>query len=82
MQFITLILQDSEWARIAAAAAIYWPGIEIDREMSRAEASRRLLLSGLDLLKQAQQAQRKAILDSHASPLQPPPDRSTPVRPR
>jgi hypothetical protein len=48
MLFVTLVLTSNEWQKIKSAAAEYWPGSPLDTQMSRQEASRRLLLSGID----------------------------------
>jgi hypothetical protein len=39
MLYITMILTSNEWAKIKAAAALYWPDAALDTQMSRQEAS-------------------------------------------
>ena len=53
MLYVTMILTSNEWQKVKSAAAEYWPGSPLDTQMSRQEASRRLLLSGIDQLRQA-----------------------------
>ena len=48
MQIVTLLLADEEWSKVRRVAEAAWPGAVLDRQMSRAEACRRLLLAGLD----------------------------------
>ena len=47
MQIITMHLDDNEWSKVRRAAQQAWPQAELDRQMSRAEACRRLLMAGL-----------------------------------
>ena len=81
MLFVTLVLTSNEWGKIKSAAATYWPGAALDTQMSRQEASRRLLLSGIDQLRQAAQAERQAAVNSYAQDLQPPADTVLPTLP-
>jgi hypothetical protein len=48
VQIVTLLLADEEWSKIRRVAEAAWPGAVLDRQMSRAEACRRLLLAGLN----------------------------------
>jgi len=51
MQCITLLLNDSEWRRISEVARLFWPNKVLDGQLSRNEATRRLLLTfGLDAM--------------------------------
>jgi len=81
MLFITMVLSSSEWDKIKSAAATYWPNATLDPQMSRQEASRRLLLSGIDQLRATAQAERQAALDANASDLQPRGDYAPPQLP-
>jgi hypothetical protein len=69
-----MILTSNEWQKVKSAAAEYWPGNPLDTQMSRQEASRRLLLSGIDQLRQAAAEEREARVNSYARVLQPPAD--------
>jgi hypothetical protein len=77
--YITLILTSNEWQKIKAAAALYWPDAALDTQMSRQEASRRLLLSGIDQLRQAAQGERQVAVNAYAQSLQPPADKMLPT---
>ena len=81
MLFVTLVLTSNEWQKIKTAAATYWPGAALDTQMSRQEASRRLLLSGIDQLRATAQAERQAAVNSYAQDLQPPADVQMPSLP-
>jgi hypothetical protein len=70
-----LRLLGNEWAKIKDAAALYWPDAALDTQMSRQEASRRLLLSGMDQLRATAQAERRAAVNGYAQSLQPPADK-------
>jgi hypothetical protein len=72
MLFVTLVLTSNEWQKIKSAAAEYWPGNPLDTQMSRQEASRRLLLSGIDQLREARANEQQ--VNSYAQSLQPPGD--------
>ena len=48
MLYITMILTSNECAKIKAAATRYWPDAALDTQMSRQEASRRLLQPPVD----------------------------------
>jgi hypothetical protein len=74
-----MILTSNEWAKIKAAAALYWPDAALDTQMSRQEASRRLLLSGIDQLRQVAQAERQVGVAAYAQSLQPPADKMQPT---
>ena len=74
MLYITMILTSNEWAKIKAAAAQYWPDAALDTQISRQEASRRLLLSDIDQLRRAAAQEQQAAVNSYASDLQPPAD--------
>jgi len=57
MQCITLLLNDSEWRRISEVARLFWPNKVLDGQLSRNEATRRLLLTfGLDAMEGAELA--------------------------
>jgi hypothetical protein len=71
MLYVTMILTSNEWSKIKSAAAEYWPSNPLDTQMSRQEASRRLLLSGIDQLRQAAAVEREARVNSYAQSLQP-----------
>jgi hypothetical protein len=46
--FITLVLlSTNEWGKIRATAQTYWPKEQLDRQMSRNECYRKLLLDGV-----------------------------------
>jgi hypothetical protein len=81
MLFVTLVLTSGEWTKIKDAAAQYWPTTPLDTQMSRQEASRRLLLSGIDQLRATAQAERRAAANSYAQDLQPPADDKLPALP-
>lgn len=51
MRCITLLLNDSEWRRITEGARLFWPNEVLDRQLSRTECARRLLLGALTALR-------------------------------
>ena len=81
MLYITMILTSNEWAKIKAPAAQYWPDAALDTQMSRQEASRRLLLSGIDQLRQAAAQEQQVAVDAYAQSLQPLADKTQPTLP-
>jgi hypothetical protein len=81
MLFVTLVLTSGEWTKIRDAAALYWPTTPLDTQMSRQEASRRLLLSGIDQLRASAQAEQQAAVNAYAQSLQPPADTVLPTLP-
>lgn len=74
MQIITLTLSDPEWERVLRMAQQAWPSAALDRQMSRNECCRRLLLAGLDSVP-------RANLSTVERPLQPPADDILPKLP-
>lgn len=70
----------NEWAKIKSAATLYWPDAALDTQVSRQEASR-LLLSGIDQLRQAAPAERQVAANAYAQSLQPPADHMMPTLP-
>jgi DNA-directed RNA polymerase subunit N (RpoN/RPB10) len=74
VQIITLTLSDPEWERVFRIAKQAWPATVLDRQMSRNECCRRLLLAGLDSVP-------KANLSALERPLQPPGDAVMPKLP-
>ena len=71
MLYVTLTLTENGW-RINGAAQKYWPGVQLDRTLSRNECVRRLLFGGLDSLQGKPRADQQQMVDSHARSLQPP----------
>ena len=61
------------------ATGRYWPDAALDTQMSRQEASRRLLLSGIDQLREARANEQQ--VNSYAQSLQPPVDKTGPTLP-
>jgi hypothetical protein len=53
VQIITLTLSDPEWERVLRIAQEAWPGTALDRQISRNECCRWLLLAGLDSVPRA-----------------------------
>ena len=74
MLYVTLTLTENEWQRINGAAQRYWPGVQLDRTLSRNECCRRLLLGGLDSLQAKPRDDQQQMVDGHAYSLQPPGD--------
>ena len=74
MQIVTLTLDDNEWSKVRRAAQQAWPKAELDRQMSRAEACRRLLMAGLGSIPTAN-------LSAVERSLQPPADAVMPKLP-
>lgn len=74
MLFITMCLNDSEWDKVRSVAHQYWPPQKLDRQLSRGEACRRLLMGGLE-------AAKRADADAAARSVQQQPDRGTPTLP-
>ena len=74
MVFITLVLSTNEWEKIRATAQTYRPSEQLDRQMSRNECCRRLLLGGIDQLRSVSPAERQAAVSNYARHLQPPGD--------
>ena len=81
MLYVTLTLTENEWQRINGAAQKCWPGVQLDRTLSRNECCRRLLLGGLDSLQAKSRDDQQQMVDSHARSLQPPADKMQPMLP-
>ena len=74
MLYVTLTLNENEWLRINGAAQKYWPGVQLDRTLSRNECVRRLLFGGLASPQEKPRDDQQQMVDSHACNLQPPAD--------
>jgi hypothetical protein len=74
MQFITMCLTDGEWDKVRGVAQRYWPQSQLDRQLSRNEACRRLLMGGLAVV-------NRADADAAAQSVEQQPDRMTPQLP-
>jgi hypothetical protein len=61
VQIVTLLLADEEWSKVRRVAEAAWPGAVLDRQMSRAEACRRLLMAGLNSIPNANLAAGEAV---------------------
>ncbi len=72
MIFVTLTLNDNEWERVRGVAMNYWPNEPLERQLSKNEACRRLLIGGLTSLQATSAANRKQIADTYARPVNPP----------
>ena len=74
MIFVTLTLQDNEWERVRGAAMNYWPNEPLERQLSKNEACRRLLMGGITSLQATSESNQKQMASTYARPVNPPAD--------
>ena len=74
MIFATLTLNDGEWQRVRGAAMNYWPNEPLERQLSKNEACRRLLMGGITSLQSTSQSNQQQMAQTYSRPIQPPGD--------
>jgi len=66
MIFVTLTLNDNEWERVRYAAQAYSPKEPLERQLSKNEACRRLLLGGITSLQSTSQSNQQQMAQTYS----------------